>query len=181
MDEKTSFDTEAWVYREWPSKRPRWRIGMRFNLIDGQVRCTGLQVLNQDAQDPFFNAAALRRLPIAAMIKDELRLPGEDLSKLMGLARMYRLSELSQFGAGPKRKAGPNEEYGSPTRGRPRKYSREHYEQVAMVYLENTVAPTAAVARIFKVNRTTAANWVRKARELHLLPVDPPGRSERKS
>lgn len=154
---------------------------MRFTLVDGQVRCTGLQVLNVDAKDPFFNAAALRRLPIAEMIKDELRLPGEDLSKLMGLARVYRLSELSQFGAGPKRKVDPNEKNGSPTRGRPKKYSHEHYKQVAMVYRENTVAPTAAVARKFKVNRTTAANWVRKARELGLLPLDPPGRSERKS
>ena len=59
-----------------------------------------------------------------------------------------------------------------------RGHTPEHYRQVAEVYDEAIDAgdpPTQAVAETFDVPYTTAARWVRRARDLGLLPPPTPG------
>lgn len=180
MGNQRDLDTEAWVYRQWPKRRPRFEIGLRFALVSGLVRFTGFQVLDKEAKEPFLNASAIRKLPIAAMIREELLFPGEELSRLAGLSRSYAFGDLSEFGLGLESRPKPKGKQ-TASRGRPRKYFREHYEHVASIYRANPGAPTTAVAREFQVNRTTAANWVRKARQLNLLELPESQTSGRES
>lgn len=59
-----------------------------------------------------------------------------------------------------------------------RGHTPEHYEQVAEVYDEALDAgdpPTQSVAEAFDVPYTTAARWVRRARDLGHLPPPQPG------
>lgn len=59
-----------------------------------------------------------------------------------------------------------------------RRHATSHYEQVAEVYDEALDAgdpPTRAVAETFDVPYTTAARWVRRTRDLGLLPPPTPG------
>lgn len=54
----------------------------------------------------------------------------------------------------------------------------EHYAQVAEVYdeaLEVDDPPTRAVAEAFAVPYSTAARWIRRARQLGHLPSPVPG------
>lgn len=54
----------------------------------------------------------------------------------------------------------------------------EHYRQVAEVYdeaIEAEYPPTQSVAEAFDVPYTTAARWIRRARELGHLPPPVPG------
>jgi hypothetical protein len=59
-----------------------------------------------------------------------------------------------------------------------RGHTPEHYKQVAEVYDEALDAgdpPTQSVAEAFDVPYTTAARWVRRARDLGCLPPPAPG------
>jgi transposase len=59
-----------------------------------------------------------------------------------------------------------------------RGHSSEHYQQVAEVYdeaIEANDPPTQAVAEAFGVPYSTAARWVRRTRQLGLLPAPAPG------
>ena len=59
-----------------------------------------------------------------------------------------------------------------------RGHTPEHYTQVAEVYDEAIEAgdpPTQSVAEAFDVPYTTAARWVRRARQLGALPPPTPG------
>jgi len=57
----------------------------------------------------------------------------------------------------------------------------ETFKQVAAIYQDEMRSPgrkrpTDAVARSFGVNHSTAAKWVKRARDLNLLPSTSPGR-----
>lgn len=59
-----------------------------------------------------------------------------------------------------------------------RGHAPDHYEQVAEVYdeaLEAGDPPTQAVAEAFDVPYTTAARWIRRCRQLGVLPPPTPG------
>ena len=59
-----------------------------------------------------------------------------------------------------------------------RGHTPDHYKQVAEVYdeaIEEGDPPTQSVAEAFDVPYTTAARWVRRARQLGLLPPPTPG------
>jgi len=60
---------------------------------------------------------------------------------------------------------------------RPRKLSADFLRRVADVYRENIArAPTKAVAEAFSVPHRTAASYVKRAREMELLPLTTRGR-----
>jgi hypothetical protein len=67
--------------------------------------------------------------------------------------------------------------------GRPPKYKPEHFEKVARVYSEafaagtQTVAPTVAVRKRFRVSYAAAAKWVARCRQMGLLPPTERGKA----
>lgn len=155
----------VWVDVLWPQEGPVWRIRLAFGSVEGRVRCTGLCVLAIDS-GLAFSASRLRKLPIALLIDAVLSDPPRELIRLAGLQPFNSLADLREAGLSLLRE---QEHEGMSGRGRPVVYGPEHYADVARIYAENPRKPTQAVADAFKVKRTTAANWVRKARELGLL------------
>lgn len=107
----------------------------------------------------------MRRIPIGLLIDEALTHPPKELIELAGLPQFNSLAALRDAGLSLLRQQKPKTSSG---RGRPVKYGPEHYAEVARIHSENPGRPTQAVAEAFEVNRTTASNWVRKARELGL-------------
>lgn len=146
-----------------------WDIEMTFSIIEGRVRCCGLNIQSVNAERPL-STTALRAIPIATLVHEALEDPPREIRDLARLKPFNYLRDLAELGLSIGRK--PDDDLG-PKLGRPRKYDADHYVQVARIYSDAPSRPTAAVAEHFGVKRTRAANWVRKARELRLLkPAD---------
>ena len=131
-------------------------------------------------------ATGIAELPIATIIdklRDAARAHWRRNNK--GLQEMVeRMTEERRALLGPETLAGissPHTAFEEPegrTAGRPRTYDRDHFVQVARVYLEawqNGAPPTQAVADHFGATRSAAAKWVAKARGAELQLLTNPG------
>jgi hypothetical protein len=118
--------------------------------------------------------------PITAVA---IRIP---LGEIVDESRQAFLETANRWGAGspdPKLLAATKEirqEWAGQRRGRLRRYSPEHWQQVAEVYLTAWRAggrPTAAVVAKFGVSKNIAAKWVANARQMGLLPPTTRGKA----
>jgi hypothetical protein len=170
-----------------PSKRPRpagylesrsfqwpdwsvgpWSIELDFaEADDGRVICCGASIhLSEGGLAEELTATQLRSVPLGALVRwhrQDSTLFHERLAELSPLIG----DGFADLHAGYKA--------GSPRRGRPSKWSREHFQEVAEVYARAYLAgenPTRAIqdhAAWGPVSHSQAAKWVARARELHFL------------
>lgn len=159
----------AYVSRvEWTDTQGfEWQVSLRFAMVGGKVRCTGFTLGSTSDEKPV-TTTILRSVPVGRLIDDVLRDPPRELYRLADLPPFNTLQRLAEVNLSLLK---PREDALEPSlpRGRPRKYGADHYAEVARVYLGATRRPTATVAAHFDVSPTSAANWVRTARELGLL------------
>lgn len=155
----------TWVEILWPSGQSEWSVKFAFGFVGGRIRCVGMSVLAITGASAF-SAARLREIPSARMIEEILAFPPRELVKRAKLPPFNSMGQLQEVGLSRLR-VGSKIYCG---RGRPTEYGEDHYREVARVYRSSLSKPTQAVAEAFDVKRTTAANWVRTARQLGLLP-----------
>lgn len=173
MNDQSELVHTTWVKRAWPPKDPRWEINLKFEVVVGQVKCTGFSIEAAGKSDATFNASLLRSIPLSRIIRETLSYPSQDLLELAGKPKINRLADLRESGIGPLKERPEAKKTTSGRRGRPTKYSEDHYRNVASLYRSHLHSPTLQIAKAYGVNRTTAANWVRKARSLGFLaPAD---------
>jgi len=158
------------------------RIEVRFAEIDDRLVCIGLEIgpkLNDEER--FVNVkeddlkpltAAEVRFPFRRLVEAGLQSAllvrtgtGDFAADIQALVADTKTLETAR--AEPPKRT-----------GRPPTYGREHYAKVARIYREHVNAggraPTKAVQKVFQVEKSTAAKWVSKARELEELePVKP--------
>jgi len=147
-----------------------WRIVLRFALVDGVVRCTGVNIFAMD-DGRRLSWTSMRSAPVPSRIRNLLRDAPRSLYTLAGLGPFNSVGTAGRKGLGLLA-PDPDETPKNRRRGRP-SLGRAHYEQVALVYRSAPVHPTTSVAEHFGVPVSRAANWVKKARELGLLqPTD---------
>lgn len=175
---------------EYPPTPDRpWTVRCTFGLLDGKAAVLAVEVYAvapaaiaeaMDADWPALHhqppgthavTSVGLRLPLGSMLTAYLR-------KHRRAARVVAASP--RFSSAARRSAARHVEAIRPP-GRPPLYGREHFEQVASVYLEALAEgrpPTGAVAEKFMVSRSAAAKWVSTARERWgLLPRTSKGRS----
>jgi len=157
----------------WPGPPGPWLMRFGFAEVRGRVEC--VSILVEPGTIPPSEALTrqlLRAIPFAAMVNEIREEPDGDLRRLVGLRGWSSLGTLRKHGLGllATREA-------ARARGRPR-LDQTLIREVAQVYLDPQYgrAPTAAVARHFHVSRSTAAKWVRRARDHELIAPTTPGR-----
>lgn len=154
------------VERQWPSsQRAKWTVTLEFGFVAGRVQCIGFSVRSTLVSESF-TPALLRKIPIRKLIDEVLDNPTRELVQLAGLPPFNLLTDLASAGLEALRRP---KSRAKAERGRPVVYGSEHYARVAEIYRASSRAPTQTVADEFDVNRTTAANWVRRCRQLGLL------------
>lgn len=152
----------------YDSDETPWEVSLRFATIEGKVVCVGFAIVAEGEPRPV-TAQLVRSVPVGGLIRDaldEFPLEFSEIGDPPPLAMLVSIAEASiernqPTSTGTPSKRGP---------GRPRKYGPEHYAEVARVYLESKSAPTSRVAKHFQVPKGRAANWVRAARDLGLIP-----------
>lgn len=129
----------------------------------------GPAAVRVDWRDGTLTPTALQRFPWSkwlAIADACIRTRGEDPTALMAAAAPAMGIKLA---APPRKRPG--------VRGHP----REHYEKVAARYLElrrtGEAAPAKAIADEWHYSENTVRGWVRRCRELGLLPPGRPGRA----
>jgi hypothetical protein len=152
------------VARELP------RIVLRFAEVDGRMVCVNIEIGadfdRDDELDPEpITTEILRRIPLARLIEETLgqAVRGyEAASEWEGGIAERAKERLPAVRAGSEGRKRP---------GRPRLYGDEHFAEVANIYRSHSGgrSPTKAVEDHFKVNKSTAAKWVARAREIGLL------------
>jgi len=164
----------------WPDPlRGPWLIRFHWGEVNGRAECIGLDVRSFRAKEGDLESPRpLRRggsfEVVTTTLLRSLRADGlisDNRNDFKDLAAWARGRQESQ--AKVRRVAAQAlQSLEQPRRrGRPPKYTAEHYAEVANVYAnaaENRT-PRRAVARHFDVTEATAAHWVRKARELGFL------------
>lgn len=157
----------------WPTSSGPWAIKLGFAAVNGRVECVSV-VVEPLAHTPSeaLTRQVLRMIPLAKLINQVREEPGTDLRRLVGLARWSTLGELKQHGLGLLATT-----ESAPRRGRHR-LDETTIRKATQVYLDprNGRAPTAAVARELNIARSTAAKYVRRARDMGLIAPTTPGR-----
>jgi hypothetical protein len=182
------------------------RVELRFAELDGRPVCVGLEVgppVHKEAGGvdvfaiPFVRDVDRKpRLnpserDLERLTSEEIRFPLQALIDAALLAAVDRLELYEglaiQPGVEPREReaieirardlsAARTPERKKP--GRPPKYGREHFEQVAGIYNETVRAgrrdPTSTVGQRFSVSKGAAAKWVARARAMNGIEVLPP-------
>lgn len=128
-----------------------WTVDMRFAEVDGlrEVVEFRLHAPDEPSREHVVTGAGLREIPFRELLRQA------------NLVWLFRFSSLGKLVSGT---------YDAST--------DEHLIEVAAIYLEADaarLAPTVAVADRWGVGRSTASNWIRKARSRGLLPERGPG------
>lgn len=143
----------------WRSKYGSYDVTLRFALIEGRWECVGADVRPVGRQPQVLTAAALHALPLGKLADKRRKEAGDVTISVVPGRLIFSGSTVHT--------------HISKRRGRPPKYDRRHWEDVAKTYREAYVknrTPTRAVARRWDVTESTAAKWVAKCRSLGLLP-----------
>lgn len=153
---------------DWKDHADReWLITLTFELVGEMVGCTGFRVSSRDGNHSV-SASLIREIPIAGLIDQVLEEPSPKLLNLAGLPTINELRALASRGLGLMKEESSSQVHSM--KGRPPVYGPDHYATVAQIYQITPRRPTEAVATHFGVPRSRAANWVRKARALDLIP-----------
>ncbi len=141
-----------------------WEVEVRFGAIAGRVECIGIDIhpLADPPTDPL-TTAVVRQVNLSALIDRAREDADLDLQRLVLPRKGFgvRLDTLRDAGLGPLAIRRP--------RPGPKPKSREHYEEVARVYLSSPRTPTRAVKEHFTVSDSTAAKYVAGARQRGLI------------
>lgn len=172
----------------WPDPRlGPWWVALKWVKIGSSVECVGVELWNgvHPAEDTAsspgievqlldgcqpgpIGTTELRKLPLSALIEDRRRSATTLFRALGDAVAPASLEEERRY-----RRGADMVEQKKSHLGRPRQYDDSHYAEVASVYSEawqQGADPTSTVARKWVVNKSTAAKWVRKCRDLKLLP-----------
>lgn len=155
------------------------RVTLRFAEVEGRAECVrieiGARLGEPDPRRPVpLTTTAIRSIPFAELTNEARRkwvpalheiAKGTFLGEPVGAETRTRAKELLRLAERSARRK---------RLGRPRKYDREYFEEVARVYREGyrtTGTPTVAVKEHFGVAYSTANKLVARARnEFGLLP-----------
>jgi hypothetical protein len=148
-----------------------WTILVTLERGDGEWQCVGFWVSSPKGKP--ITASLLRSLPVGTLIDlaRKMRADADQHGARNEPADLERRAQLRHKELLRRRSEG----------GRPRDWGPEHFAEVASIYLlalESGEKPTQSVARHFKVERSTAAKWVARARhEYGLLAPTARGRT----
>jgi hypothetical protein len=173
-------------------RRGKPDLVLHFGVVDGRPECVGIEVgaLTQPEDIETYSSEERRhwRLRPGRVLDGPLRPISAEQLRGLGLGVEVRETlrqwsgEVRHLGFGdfemPSGEAVPRRwrlearqrlllTQPEPRPGRPRRYDRQHFEQVARVYLEGEAlnrTPTRHVARSFGVSQSTAAKWVQRCR-----------------
>jgi hypothetical protein len=164
------------VFASAPLKVSGRRVDVRFAEVGGRLVCIGLElgpkVVDDPKEGPVFIAvepddlreltASEMRFPLRRVIDAALQaalMVRAGTGDFEADARAFRrdMNTLEAERAEPRKRP-----------GRPPSYGSDHFEAVAQIYSKHLRdggrAPTKAVADHFKVQKSTAAKWVARAR-----------------
>lgn len=190
--------TRRWVD---PDDKSQWAVTFRWGPVGpaGTVECVGLELRSvpvpverlghedpltswRDVKPQPVTTSRLRRLNLATLVAQEKAALGQRIS-----AALPAIDEASARAGTVAREICAELTTAAATRprggqtGRPARYGREHFEEVARVYRENysglTSTPTKAVAEHFGVTSATAKKWVSRTRQMGMLGPTEPGRA----
>ncbi len=168
-----------------------WKVTLTWAEVDGRAEVIGVNIRSYEQvfgdlksgtaeAEPMhpsgfatMNAATWRALPIGQIINRARRSHKKSLERIA-----ERTPQLMDDKRREDLKALQGERSGS--RGRPRLYGPDHYAKVAEFYRtawRAGRAPTTAVAKRWRVEPSTAAKWVKRAREEGLLGETTPGKA----
>jgi hypothetical protein len=166
----------------WPDPiRGPWVIRFHWAVINGTAECVGLDVRSFRTDDADTNPRSLPQgqlQPVTSTLLRQIN-PGERIAEARQIAAELR----EDIGRQPKKwkaskrtvaaaKTQAKVFRAEPKRGRP-PLPPSHFEEVARVYSEAMATnkkPTRAVQRHFRIGYSTAAAWVRRARDDDFLP-----------
>lgn len=161
--------------RRWPDERSGpWAVRLEYASRDGRRECVGLHIQPLSATCPPLTTKVLRSLSLRdAMLRDH----AEEVQRARKALRRVTAPPLGEHADDKQLEMLRSAATSSPPirrRGRPPMYGPEFYRQVAEYYDRMLAAaatnPTQRVADEWKVERTTAAAWVREARRRNHLP-----------
>jgi hypothetical protein len=149
-------------------------VSLGFRAVGGKVECTDVRIEPIDQEHPpaVTTEKVLRRIPLARFV-DKIRIEDltNEMGSLVGIPGPGRLGDLAQEAIRQLSEGQQSK------RGRPRTRGKDHFAEVARVYVSSPTKPTKAVAEHFDVTSSTAANWVSRARELGLIAPTTRGRA----
>ena len=173
-----------------------WYVTLDFGSVNGRLECVGLHLTPADDAHPkILNTRVLRLLPLSRLAQvgrarlvnrafvqafaprkvfDELGMEfslDESLAALLWFADENALAQEPVLPIPVER---------SSRRGRKPRFGADHYSTVAGQYSDawrNGLNPTAEVAALHHVSKSTAAKWIATARQLGYLPPTERGQS----
>ena len=188
-------DYTSWA--RWPdAKKGPNHIGIHFDVIDGEPLCVGVELwsrnppppdkrhrspfLHQEDRAETIDTTLWRSIPIGRLLRESRarheafahRLADPTSRVADGLAAVYPEGKpASSIRADGRRML-------RHWQGR-RRYPPEHFAEVARVYQSSVEGgrPTLSVAETFGVEKSTAAKWVARARNLGYLEPTTKGRA----
>lgn len=167
-------------YRPWPEQGGPWQVRLDYVTRADRIECVGLSLKPMVDDCPPLTSTVLGRLRVAQLIAEDSEWRLHKARQRLRTAQRDDRSdqtELANLARGVEAAEGVPQ---PPKRGRKAIYGHEHYERVAKEYLlrAGDRNPTAQVAELFTVTRSTAASWIREARNRGLLPPTTQGRTQ---
>lgn len=173
----------AWFVIWLPGPADRVAVSIEADMVDGHMTCTDVHVVGKPGVS--VTGLALRNIAPDSLVNDVTRLLTEQSSEVEERVddNGRPFSAFTMYAGGKRRKITAQEKHvlagAAPTRGRKR-LPDSHYREVAAAYVEGA-SRVQAVADRMGSSFSTAARWVRKAREMGFITeVDAvPARSHR--
>ena len=142
--------------------RGPWVVSVELERGDSEWQCVAFHVSGRKGKP--VTASLLRTLPVGTLIDlaRKMRADADQHGDHNDPADLERRAQLRHRVLQRQRSEG----------GRPRDWGPEHFAEVASIYLraiESGEKPTQSVARHFKVEQSTAAKWVARARHEYRL------------